>query len=118
MPVRFSIRNCIKCHRQYSYWKDKKLFNSTKYCPDCNISRKSKEILGLPIELLPDNKKPPDRIWADKQVIRLMIKTAGLTDKQRMAVKDFISTNKIPRQPALFCRAIKKMRKAGKGIFK
>lgn len=117
MAVNYATRTCTKCHREYSYWKDKGLFNSRKYCPDCYISQKSKEVSGLPIENMAGKEKPLNQIWVNKQVVNLVIKVAGLTGKQKAAVSKFMAEGKVPENKSSYYEAIRKMKKAGKLIF-
>lgn len=115
---KFSLRECAKCHRQYTYWKEKGLFNSKKFCPDCYISHKSKDISGLPLENISGKERSLDKIWADKQTVNLLMKLAGLTVKQKAAVNKFMADNKVPDSKSSYYEAIRKMRKAGKILFR
>ena len=114
----YATRCCTNCHRQYTYWKEKGLFNSKRYCPDCYISLKSKDVHGLPLENISGRERSLDKIWADKQTVKLLMKLAGLTAKQKAAVNKFMAEGKVPASKSSYYDAIRKMKKAGRGLFK
>jgi hypothetical protein len=119
MSGKYSDCICKRCNRPYYYWEDKGLFNSRKFCPDCRVILKSKAIHGLPLEDISICKtKSPDKEWADKQVIDIVGYSADLTAKQQAAVNSFLKTGKVPKAKGNYYLAIKKLKAAGKALFK
>ncbi len=119
MSGKYVLCTCRKCKRQYYFWKDKGLFASRKFCPDCNVTLKCKEVLGLPIEdMAIARSRPPEKEWGDKQVIDIVSHSAELTAKQQGAINKFLSTGKVPGQKSSYYDAVRKLRKAGKAIFR
>jgi hypothetical protein len=107
---------CTRCHRPYTYWPEKGLFASRKFCPDCRVILKSKEIHGLPLEDMAGRNKPEGNTWADSKVIDIL--SANLTAKQKAAIKSFLDTGIVPQEKSSYYQAIRKLRKAGKAIFR
>jgi len=116
----FVEKICTNCQRPYTYWNEKGFSNHKKYCPDCVIVKNSEAVHGLPLENIAGRERPLDKIWADKQTVRLLIKLAGLTVKQKTAVKKFMTTGKVPEKETVgsFYQAIRKIKRAGKVLFK
>jgi Zn-finger nucleic acid-binding protein len=112
MPV-YSECICKRCNRPYFYWKEKGLFNSRKFCPDCETTRKSKAIYGLPLEDIADKKPRIDKVWADNQAVDLLVRLSGLTEKEKEAVSQFRRDNQVPyKLRRSYDLAIKKMKRS------
>ncbi len=119
--TKYVFCRCGRCRRQYWWWKDRGIYASRKYCPDCNIILGCKAIHLEEIESLagPDPEGREDKRWVERQMVKIAINIAGLTEKQKKAVKKYLKEGKVPKRASRsYYLAIEKMRKAAAGIFR
>ena len=118
MPIKYKILLCIRCGRQYAYWKAKG--NSKSYCPDCGLTQcgvnaesRKHEVSGWMGDIIYDPFKKERKNDDNRDLIDRLIKKAGLTKKQVEAIKEFRETNKVPGNKSGFYLAIEKLKRAG-----